>query len=93
MKPANILFSLGKDTVKIADFGLALTQQALVQTEDDLNLNENKRVAGTYFYMLTGQEPVSFKRDIYALGIILFELLYPVSSRTKRAIVSKDEKM
>ncbi len=92
MKPANILFSLGvEDTVKIADFGLALAQQALIPVEDDLNLNENKRADGTAIYRSPNVEPVSFKRDIYALGIILFELLYPVSSGTERKEVSNDK--
>ncbi len=76
-----------EDTVKIADFGLALTQQALVPTDGDLNSNKNAQAAGTVFYMSPTKEPVSFKRDIYALGIILFELLYPVSSLTERAKV------
>jgi serine/threonine protein kinase len=80
-----------EDTVKIADFGLAIMQQALVPIDDDLNLNENKLAGGTYFYMLRSEERVSFKRDIYALGIILFELLYPVSSRTERGKVNEEE--
>jgi translation initiation factor 2-alpha kinase 3 len=88
LKPANILFSLGvEDTVKIADFGLTLTQKALVPTDDDLNPNELQQAAGTKFYMSPAKESVSFKRDIYALGIILFELLYPFSSDTERAKV------
>lgn len=51
--------------------------------------NENKPVGGTKFYMTENVEPISFKRDIYALGIILYELLYPFSSRSERANVSK----
>ncbi len=72
------------NTVKIADFGLALTQKALLPEDDDFNSKKIKN-RGTTFYKSPSEEPVSFKRHIYALGIILFELLYPFSTRTERA--------
>ncbi len=72
------------NTVKIADFGLALTQSVLLPEDDDFNSKQIKN-PGTKFYKSPSGEPVSFKRDIYALGIILFELLYPFESDGKRA--------
>jgi serine/threonine protein kinase len=72
------------NTVKIADFGLALTQKVLLPEDDDFNSKkiENR---GTKFYKSPSGEPFSFKRDIYALGTILFELLYPFKTLTERA--------
>ncbi len=64
------------NTVKIADFGLALTQKVLLPEDDDFN-SKNIKNRGTKFYKSPSEEPFSFKKDIYALGIILFELLYP----------------
>ncbi len=72
------------NTVKIADFGLALTHKALLPEDDDDNTQPIQK-HGTTVYMSPSKEPVSFKRDIYALGIILFELLYPFSTGTERA--------
>jgi translation initiation factor 2-alpha kinase 3 len=72
------------NTVKIADFGIALTQSALLPEDDDSNSKQIKN-PGTEIYMPPSREPVTFKRDIYALRIILFELLYPFSTVTERA--------
>ncbi len=69
VKPANILF--GKDSrVVLSDFGIA---------RDVLQLRKLKRRVGTLFYNSPEQlaePPVhSHKADIFALGIILFEML------------------
>ncbi|CAF0773253.1 unnamed protein product [Rotaria sp. Silwood1] len=48
---------------------------------------ENNEVGGTMLYMSPEQinrEPYNQKVDIYAMGIILFELLYPFSTQMER---------
>lgn len=70
LKPENILLS--KDnTVKIADFGIA-------RTKNGPKLTEHGGVVGTIEYvapeyMLKSQ--VDWRSDIYALGVLAFELL------------------
>lgn len=73
------------DTVKIADFGLATMQKVFVP-EDGVSFFKNQKY-GTELYMMPDGEQTSLKRDIYALGIILFELLYPFSSDAERIMV------
>ena len=72
------------NTVKIADFGLALNQIVLLPEDDDSNSKQIKN-PGTKLYKSPSAEPFSFKRDIYALGTILFELLYPFKTGSERA--------
>jgi serine/threonine protein kinase len=71
VKPANILFS-ADGRVVLSDFGI---------TRDILELKKLKRRAGTWFYNSPEQrtEPSehSFRADIYALGVILYEMLVP----------------
>ncbi|MDP3223687.1 MAG: serine/threonine-protein kinase, partial [Rubrivivax sp.] len=70
LKPANVLVDWPTDTVKLADFGLARTAGAM-QTGTGI-------VLGTPAYMapeqLAGALP-SAATDLYALGVLLFELL------------------
>src|SRR4030095_7707845 len=65
LKPSNIMID-GEGHVRIADFGLA----AVAGTSDDIR-------AGTPAYMapeqIAGRE-VTPRSDIYALGLVLFEL-------------------
>ncbi len=67
LKPANVMLD-GRGSVRITDFGLAATAEEL--TGEDA-------FAGTPAYMapeqLTGQPP-SAQSDLYALGLILYEL-------------------
>jgi serine/threonine protein kinase len=69
MKPANVLLST-EGEIKLADFGVSRllgSQTSLAQT-----------VLGTPFYMspeLFKGEPYSQPTDVWALGVILFELL------------------
>ena len=90
LKPANIYFSTdGKETVKIGDFGLV--KEESFNSLD--NLNKSLRT-GTELYMspeqaLTNNRSlITSKVDIYALGIILFELLYRFGSLMERQKVS-----
>ena len=84
MKPSNILF--GEDgRVKVADFGLATVMNtAEFSSPDFLSTNQDFKGPslthnlGTKLYMspeLETNSPYDYKVDIYALGIILFEML------------------
>ena len=68
IKPHN-MFYLPNGTVKLADFGIAQTQD-----EDDTNLG----VFGSVFYLapeVCSGEPASIQSDIYSCGITYFQLL------------------
>ena len=71
IKPGNIAFT-SEGNVKIMDFGIALN------IEETGRLTKTGHVLGTPHYMapeqILGQE-VTFRTDIYALGITLFEML------------------
>jgi serine/threonine protein kinase/tetratricopeptide (TPR) repeat protein len=88
MKPSNVLITRddeGREIIKLVDFGLAATQSG------DLNLKnapggienetegEKKRmILGTPRYMapeIFKRKPVDPRVDLYALGVILFEIL------------------
>ena len=70
VKPENILLD-AQGRVKVADFGLAVSTKQVPQLTSG--------VAGTLVYMAPEQklaaEPVSPATDVYALGLILYELL------------------
>ncbi len=70
IKPQNVL-TMSDGTVKVADFGIALAQGALQLTQSDA-------VMGSVHYLapeLARGEPASVQSDIYALGIVFYELL------------------
>ncbi len=70
IKPENILFG-AQDEVKLADFGIAKLAGATTVTQDGL-------LIGTPYYMSYEQakgQPVDARSDVYALGVVLYEML------------------
>jgi beta-lactam-binding protein with PASTA domain len=85
VKPENILID-GDGTVKVADFGLA-------RAFADSNVSQAEgTVTGTVQYLAPEQiqgEPADPRTDLYALGVVMFELLTgraPFSGETAMAI-------
>ncbi|XP_077352031.1 interferon-induced, double-stranded RNA-activated protein kinase [Festucalex cinctus] len=77
LKPDNILFGLDK-TVKIGDFGLVTV---------DTDSEDRSVYKGTPFYMAPEQkQKIAYDRkvDIFALGLIYFELLWCMITRCER---------
>lgn len=80
LKPSNILVTLqdGKPVPKVIDFGLA---KAFERRLTDLTVyTELEQVIGTPLYMSpeqvqTNRKNVDTRTDIYALGVVLYELL------------------
>jgi serine/threonine-protein kinase len=71
LKPANIFLTKKRTVVKLLDFGIA----KLVQDEDAAVSGE---ISGTPQYMSpeqAGGRPVDHRADLYAVGIVLYEML------------------
>jgi len=78
IKPANI-FMVGRTQPRVLDFGIARIRQAesLVQRDDEQSRFQ-EIVGGSPYYMAPEQvrhQPVDRRVDVYALGVVLFELL------------------
>lgn len=75
IKPENILLDQ-KGMVKIADFGLA---KMTAGNEDEAHLTQSRQILGTPRYMapeqLQGGQAVDHRSDIYALGVVFYEML------------------
>jgi len=75
LKPDNVLLCARRgqtDFVKVLDFGLAY-----VATEAD-RITQRGELVGTPFYMAPEQcleEPIDHRADIYAIGVLLYEML------------------
>jgi len=70
LKPANIFISSSDGTPKIADFGIAKL--------DNSDMTQIGTIIGSPKYMSPEQcigEPVDARADLFAIGIILYELL------------------
>jgi eukaryotic-like serine/threonine-protein kinase len=84
LKPENVFIARrpgADDVVKILDFGIARMRQ-----ESDLRLTRDGAIMGTPFYMapeqLRAQRDVDARADLYAVGVILYEMLAGVSPYT-----------
>lgn len=82
LKPGNIIVGIqdGKPVPKIIDFGLAKAMGAAGQLTEQSLLTNIGQILGTLKYMSPEQaslDPVDIdtRTDIYALGVILYELL------------------
>ncbi|XP_052269812.1 eukaryotic translation initiation factor 2-alpha kinase-like isoform X4 [Dreissena polymorpha] len=88
LKPSNIFFSLD-GVVKMGDFGLVT---ALTDEQNEVLLagdpfKKHTAQVGTQLYMSPEQmsgKKYSAKVDIFSLGVILFELLYPFATQMER---------
>ncbi len=78
IKPANI-FMVGRTQPRVLDFGIARIRQveALAQRDDDASRFQ-ELIGGSPFYMapeLVRREQGDQRVDVYALGVVLYELL------------------
>lgn len=98
LKPENIhlceMFG-EQDYVKVLDFGVA--KMTMFEGGDDMEekLTRAGRIFGTPMYMAPEQacaEPITPATDIYALGLLLFEILTglpPVTGRNRMDVIHK----
>ncbi|XP_060805895.1 eukaryotic translation initiation factor 2-alpha kinase [Amyelois transitella] len=91
LKPSNIFFA-PDGRVKVGDFGLVTTMGGDTSGDGDPTAlagahGTHTHQVGTHLYMSPEQllgRPYSYKVDIYSLGVILFELLYPFCTDSER---------
>lgn len=78
IKPANI-FMVGRTQPRVLDFGIARIRQAeSLAQRDDPQSRFQEIVGGSPYYMAPEQvqhNPVDRRVDVYALGVVLYELL------------------
>ena len=77
IKPANI-FMVGRTQPRVLDFGIARIRQVGSEASNDGLSRFGDFVGGSPYYMAPEQirrEPVDRRVDVYALGVILYELL------------------
>ncbi|XP_060781271.1 interferon-induced, double-stranded RNA-activated protein kinase isoform X2 [Neoarius graeffei] len=82
LKPANIMFG-DKGVVKVGDFGLVTTEEV----DEDGSQVERTKNTGTRSYMSPEQKQKQLydrKVDIYAMGLVYFELLWCFGTRNEK---------
>ncbi|KAG8591131.1 hypothetical protein GDO81_000055 [Engystomops pustulosus] len=96
LKPSNIFFTID-DVVKVGDFGLVTEMDQ--EEDEEMVLTPMPAYArhtgqvGTKLYMSPEQmfgQSYSHKVDIFSLGLILFELLYPFGTNMERVQILTD---
>ncbi len=73
VKPANILFTRGSDSIKVADFGIAR-----MSGTEEINRTQAGTVLGTPRYMSPEQAlgaEIDGRSDLFSVGVILYELV------------------
>ena len=82
LKPSNVLVSVidGQPSVKVIDFGLAKSIESSIHLTDKTMATEFGQLMGTLLYMSPEQasldpKAIDTRTDVYALGVMLFELL------------------
>ncbi|KAI8926668.1 kinase-like domain-containing protein [Entophlyctis helioformis] len=104
LKPGNIFLDAHRN-VKLGDFGLATAKRnvsamsrAVLTTEamssmEDLSVSHTRDV-GTPVYVapevLLKTGKYNSKVDMYSLGIVFFEMIYPLATLMQRAVVLRD---
>lgn len=76
LKPANVMVQAGRGRLLIVDFGIARLQSEL-QGEDDFR-TATGAISGSPAYVApetVAGEPFDARVDLYALGVVLFEML------------------
>ncbi|XP_075712413.1 eukaryotic translation initiation factor 2-alpha kinase 3 isoform X1 [Rhinoderma darwinii] len=96
LKPSNIFFTID-DVVKVGDFGLVTEMDQEDDEETVLTpmpaYARHTGQVGTKLYMSPEQmygQSYSHKVDVFSLGLILFELLYPFSTIMERVQILTD---
>ena len=77
VKPANVLWDEEGERATVSDFGIAALQQS-EGDESDMRITASGMAVGSPAYMSPEQlltEPITPKSDIYALGLLGYELL------------------
>jgi tRNA A-37 threonylcarbamoyl transferase component Bud32 len=97
LKPANILIEdrAGHELVRIVDFGIAKVLRDSGSPESEGTITRPGHMCGTVGYAAPEQaagEPADHRADLYAAGVILFEMLtgsVPVEARSLASYIAK----
>ncbi|KAL6451422.1 GCN2 eIF-2-alpha kinase GCN2 [Candida maltosa Xu316] len=95
LKPMNIFIDRANN-IKVGDFGLAKNSQfsSVVSTNNQVEAKDNdlSTIVGTLFYTANEVATGNYdeKVDMYSLGIIFFEMCYPLATGMERARTLND---